>query len=174
MLTANGIKQEVSYVYLHALVTRLGYSLERPCIDMDSVDATICAKGKVTGSKGIILSPKIDVQLKATEQECSEDPITFSISKKNYDDLRQRTMVPKILILLFLPVKREWFDFDLEKILLYGKGYWMSLKGMNTSENQSSVTIHLPQSQRLTVDIIHQWMIAAANREELDYVLCEN
>ena len=32
-----------AYLYLHALVTRLGYSLERTSIDMDSVDATICA-----------------------------------------------------------------------------------------------------------------------------------
>jgi hypothetical protein len=102
MLTENGKKQEVSYIYLHALVTRLGFSLERTCVDMDSIDATICTKGKITGSKGMILSPKIDVQLKATEQKCAGDPIPFRISKKNYDDLRQHSMVPRIMVVLFL------------------------------------------------------------------------
>jgi hypothetical protein len=172
MLSANGRKQEISYTYLHALVTRLGYSLERSCIDMDSVDATICARGKVPGSKGIIRSPKIDVQLKAAEQEASGDSIAFPISKKNYDDLRQSTMVPRILVVLFLPVERDWFDFDLEKVSLYGKGYWTSLKGMSVNENQTTVTIRLHQSQRLTDEIIQQWMIAAADREELTYVSC--
>jgi uncharacterized protein DUF4365 len=172
MLTSNGKKQEIRYIYLHTLVTRLGYSLERTNIDMDSVDATICARAKVIGSKGIVSSPKIDVQLKATEYECSGDSIAFHISKKNYDDLRQSTMVPKILIVLFLPVERDWFDFDLDKISVYGKGYWMSLKGMSACENRSSVTIYLSQVQRVMDETIQQLMIAAANREELAYVPC--
>ena len=172
MLTANGIKQEVSYIYLHALVTRLGYALERISIDMDSVDATICARGKIPGSKGSILSPKIDVQLKATEQECSGDPIAFRISKKNYEDLRQRSMVPKIIAVLFLPEEGKWFDWDPEKISLYGKAYWKSLKGMNVRANNSGVTIYLSQSQRLTDEAIQQWMIAAATREEIAYASC--
>lgn len=172
VLKPNGIKQEISYIYLHALVTHLGYSLERTCIDMDSVDATICARGVVTHSKGILCSPKIDVQLKATERDCSEDSIPFSISKKNYDDLRQNMMVPKILIVLFLPVGKDWLNFDLEKISLYGKGYWKSLKGMEKRDNCSSITIHLSQSQRVTDETIQQLMIAAANREDLAYVSC--
>jgi hypothetical protein len=172
MLTANGIKQEVSYIYLHTLVTRLGYSLERTSIDMDSVDATICAKGKIIGSKGIIQSPKIDVQLKSTEQECSGDPISFRIPMKNYDDLRRNTMVPKKLIVVFLPKEMGWFDWDFEKIVVYSKGYWTSLKGMDASANHSNMTIHLSQSQRLTNETIQQWMIAAANREEVAYVSC--
>lgn len=172
MLTPNGAKEEISYLYLHALATRLRYSLERPSVDMDSVDATICARGKVVGSKGNILSPKIDVQLKTTRRECSDDPVAFSISKKNYDDLRKNTMVPRILTVLFLPAGTEWFNFDVEKISIYGKCYWMSLKGMDESPNRSEVTIHLPQSQRLTDVTIQQLMITAANREEFAYVSC--
>ncbi len=172
MLTKNGIKQEVSYIYLHALVTRLGYSLERTTIDMDSVDATICARGKITGSKGVVHSPKIDVQLKTTEQKCLGNPIPFSISKKNYDDLRQHTLVSKILIVLFLPEDGEWFSWDQEKISLYGGARWKSLKGMAASENTSNVTIHLSESERLTVEAIQQWMVAIANRKEIAYASC--
>jgi hypothetical protein len=172
MLTANDIKQEVSYLYLHALVTRLGYSLERTCIDRDSVDATICSRGIIPGSKGNILSPKIDVQLKASAQECSGSLIPFGISRKNYDDLRQNSMVPKLLIVLFLPEDGVWLDCDLEKIVLYGKSYWMSLKGMSATGNALSVTVYLNQSQRLTVEMIQEWMVAAANREDISHVSC--
>ncbi len=173
MLTSNDIKQEVSYVFLHALVTSLGYSLERCTIDRDSVDATICARGKIPGSRGVLQSPKIDLQLKATTQECSGNSISFSLSKKNYDDLRANTMVPRLLVVLFLPVgENGWFDADLEKILLFGKGFWTSLRGRESVENSSNKTIHLDQSQRVTPEAIQQWMIAAANREEISYVSC--
>ena len=172
MLTPNGIKQEISYLFLHAIATRLGYALERTCIDMDSIDATICARGKVPGSRGKILSPKIGVQLKATERECLDDSIPFVIPKKNYDDLRQNTMVPRILLVVFLPVGEDWFNLDLEKISLYGKGYWMSLNGLGVTDNRSGVTIHFPQSQRVTDGTIQQLMVAAANREEFSYVSC--
>jgi hypothetical protein len=170
MLTANGIKQEVSYLYLHALATRLGYALERTSIDMDSVDATICARGKIPGSKGVILSPKVDIQLKATEQ--GSHSLSFRLPKKNYDDLRQHTMVPKVLVVLFLPTERGWFNWDPERISLHGRAYWKSLKGMDESENVSSVTIHLLESQRLSDETLQQWMIAAANREEFIYAPC--
>src|ERR1700733_7426030 len=93
MLTSNDIKQEISYIYLHTLTVKLGYSMERICIDRDSVDATICSRGKIPGSKAIIRSPKIDVQLKATVRECSGNDIPFKISKKNYNELRQTAMV---------------------------------------------------------------------------------
>lgn len=172
MLTANGVKQEVSFIYLQALVTRLGYSLERTSFDMDSVDATICSRGKIPGSNGSILSPKIDVQLKATEQKCSGDPFSFVISKKNHNDLCQCTMVPRILIVHFLPGGTEWFHWDPEKISLCCQAYWMCFKVMNETTNISGVTVHLSQSQRLTVETIQQWMIAVGNREEIAYASC--
>ena len=169
MLTANGIKQEASYVYLHALVARLGYALERTSIDMDSVDATICSRGTVNGSKGLLKSPRVDVQLKATERKWSGGSIPFSISKKNYDDLREDHMVPKVLLVLFLPEDRQWLDWEPEKITLYAKAYWISLKGMPPSVNNSNVTVYLPQSQRLTEETVQEWMIAIANKEEIAY-----
>ncbi len=172
MLTPNGIKQEISLIYLHTLATRWSYSFELTRVDMDSVDATICAKGKISGSRGILRSPRIELQLKATEQECHQEIISFSISKKNYDDLRQTTMVPRILVVLFLPVGMDWFAFDQEKIEIYGKAFWKSLRGEAESENKTSVTIHFSQVQRLNEETIQQLMIAAANREELAYVSC--
>jgi len=98
--------------------------------------------------------------LKATTQKCSGDSNSFKISKKNYDDLRQNTMVPRVLIVLFLPQREAWIECDLEKVLIYGMGYWVSLKGMQADKNDSNVTIHLPQSQILSSTTLQQWMTA--------------
>lgn len=140
---------------------------------MDSVDATICAKGVIPGSERKLISPKIDVQLKATSQEKiknSASQIPFDISKKNYNELRSNTMVPRILIVLFLPSEeKDFFSFDEDKISLYGKGYWMSLKGMKKINNSSKVRIHIPEIQSLEKETIKELMICAANREDLAY-----
>jgi Domain of unknown function (DUF4365) len=172
MLSQNAIKQEISFLYLHALVTRLGYSLERTSFDFDSIDATICGKDIITGSKDTLSSPKIDVQLKATEQECSMDSIPFRISQKNYNDLSKISMVPRILIVIFLPLGKDWLECDLEKLIIFAKGYWMSLKGMEKTDNLSNKTIYLSQSQRLSQETVQRWMIAAANREDIAYASC--
>ena len=81
-------------------------------------------------------------------------------------------MVPKALIVLFLPPEMDWLGFDEDKILIYGKGFWMSLKGRKEGENHSAETIYLTQENRLTVESIRQLMISAANREDLAYVSC--
>jgi hypothetical protein len=81
-------------------------------------------------------------------------------------------MVPKILVVLFLPVGMNWFEFNAEKIGIYGKAYWKSLKGEAESENKSSVTVYFSQAERITEGTIQQLMIAAANREEFAYVPC--
>ena len=172
MLGPNDVKEKISYIHLDTLVTSLGYSLDRPRIDRDSVDATISAKGIIPGSNGYIRSPKIDVQLKSTGQVYFENSVTFKLPKKNYDDLRQNTMVPRILIILVIPEENGWFAWDLEKVLLYGKGYWKTLKGMEEIKNSTSRTVCFDQSDRLNVEVIKRLMIAAANREEFSYVSC--
>ena len=115
---------------------------------------------------------KIELQMKATEKECLGESIPFSISKKNYDDLRQLTMVPRILVVHFLPMGMNCFEYNPEKIGIYGKAYWKSLKGEAESENKSNVTVYFSQAQRISEGTIEQLMIAAANREEFTYVSC--
>ncbi len=169
----NDIKQELSYLYVHALATKLGYSFERTQIDRDSVDATVCAQGRVLGSKAIIHSPKIDLQLKATSTEFDEDPMPFRLSMKNYDDLRVVTMVPKMLVILVLPMDENlWIRWSEAELALKGKAYWMSLRGKSFVPNSTSVTIHIPHENRLTDSSFREWMIAGANQEEIAYAAC--
>ena len=72
----------------------------------------------------------------------------------------------------FLPIGMNWFEYGPEKIGIYGKGYWKSLRGETDSENKSNITIYFSQAQRISEGTIEQLMIAAANREEFDYVSC--
>lgn len=81
-------------------------------------------------------------------------------------------MVPKILVVLFLPKEGMCLDFDFDKLLLYGKAYWKSLKGMEENTNHTSTTIYLAHSQRFTEEALQELMIAASNREEFAHVPC--
>jgi hypothetical protein len=113
-------------------------------------------------------SAKIDVQLKATTSACCGQEIPFSISRKNYDDLRRKSLVQRVLLVLFLP--SDWFGWSLEQIVIRGTAYWKCLHGMEETNNSSQVTVYL--SQLVTEDTLRDWMIAAANRKEIAYVPC--
>ncbi|MGB3655945.1 MAG: DUF4365 domain-containing protein [Rivularia sp. (in: cyanobacteria)] len=61
-------KEQFSYAYLQAVTSVAGYSLYRPTVDDDSVDWGIAAKGII----GRIRAPRLELQLKSTEQGCYE------------------------------------------------------------------------------------------------------
>lgn len=65
MLTENQRKEELSVAYIHAIAAKVGFSCERPKIDMDSVDVEIKAHGKLAVDS-TFNSAEIKVQLKAT------------------------------------------------------------------------------------------------------------
>lgn len=141
MLTRNQIESELSLAYLHAVAAKVGFAVDVPHIDSDSVDAVIAAKGKVDPTS-IKHSPKIEVQLKASYNIAvlENDTISFSLSVKNYDDLRSDTMLPRILVLLALPQnKTDWLIHHPDKLVLQKCSYYVSLKGLPAITNRKYV-----------------------------------
>jgi hypothetical protein len=67
MLPPNLVKEHLSLVYIKAVATIAGFSVERITVDMDSVDVTIRAKGRLA-PESLDLSPLLDIQLKATQK----------------------------------------------------------------------------------------------------------
>ncbi len=61
----NQQKEQFSITYIRAIAAVAGYSLYRPEIDNDSVDLGIVARG----GTGIILSPRLELQLKCTARD---------------------------------------------------------------------------------------------------------
>jgi len=153
------IKEELSYAYLHILATKVGLKVDTPKIDDDSVDVEVSATGKI--AEGSFVSPKVQVQLKATINcnKGNDETISFSLKKKNYDNLRANTLVPRLLVVLCLPKDQsDWVIEDAKKLVLKESACYYSLKGMEDIEKES-ITIHIPRKNRLTSEKLYELMV---------------
>ena len=165
MLSENDIKEELSYVYAHAVATQVGYSVERISKDRDSVDIRICAKGEVD-PKAVFKSPSLELQLKATSQKICGDEFPFPLSIKNYTDLSAHTLIPRLLVILALPIVEEsWVCCTTEHLILKGQAYWMSLVGFEATNNSTNKTVHIPKLNLFNDMSLKRLMIAASKRE---------
>ena len=56
----------------------------------------------------------------------------------------------------------DWIDHDGDGITLKNKCYWVSLKGLPESANKTSVTVHIPENQIVTVDVLRGFVDQAS------------
>jgi Domain of unknown function (DUF4365) len=145
-------QEQFSSAYLLAIAAVAGFSLSKPYVDEDSIDFTISGKGRT----GIIVSPKLDLQLKCQMNDIpiGEKGFSYPLKIKNYDDLRLTNIqVPRILVVVLVPVDiSQWLNHsDTQTIFQYG-GYWASLHGLPPTSNKETVSIPIPQQNRLTSD----------------------
>jgi hypothetical protein len=73
------------------------------------VDRTLVARGWLH-ARAVLRSPKIDEQLKSLAREPlgkDQRVLTFRLNRKNYDELRHRAQVPRLLVALLLPRRPE-------------------------------------------------------------------
>lgn len=166
MLTGNLKESELSIAYVHALAVKGDFEFEMPRIDNDSVDVYICANGKSLCEDYTLSSPKIDIQLKATTnwKINSDGQIAFDLKIKNYDDLRNKCLVPKILVLLCLPKnKDEWVIHSEDELALRKCAYWISLLNMPPTENDTTVRVFL--NKIFSHDILKELLTKIAKEE---------
>ncbi len=166
MLSENDKKEELSYVFAHAVATHVGYSVEYVRKDRDSVDMRICAKGALH-PESVLFSPCLELQLKATSKEIDGSEIPFSLSIKNYNDLSRCSMVPRILVVLLLSSIEEWVSCTPEHLILHGQAYWLSLARLETCDNRANKTIQIPKKNVFNEVTLRKLMIAASKREVL-------
>lgn len=143
-------KEQLSNAYVRAVASAAGCSVSIPEVDDDSVDLSLKKKG---GSNCLYMSPQIDIQLKCTSQDVIRDDIlVFPLSVKNYNELRQISLVPRLLVVVVVPDEiDDWLYQTEEELSIKKCGYWLSLKEMDDTENESSVTVHIPRNQQFTV-----------------------
>ena len=159
LLNANHRKAQLSYVYLNAIASVIGYKvqkIEEP--DVYSVDAQINAGGD--------MAPQLDIQLKATSSPLwRRDGLRFRLHCKNYNDMRKRRMVPIILAVLVLPKDpSEWLNWNEEEIAMRGSMWWKSLKGYPSIDTKSK-TISLPENQMINLESLPELMDRARRGE---------
>jgi hypothetical protein len=167
-VTENEQKQQFSIAYIHAVAARAGYACQANLVDDDSVDITLAASGWVHG-KAVLRSPRLEVQLKATAQEILRaDHLAFPLPLKNYNDLRECSMVPRLLVVLFLPPSlSEWLEQTEDQMVSRRCAYWLSLFDQPEVVNAKTVTVQVPRKNCLTVDNLQTLMQHASRRQPL-------
>lgn len=167
-MSENEQKQQLSVAYVHAVAARAGYSCQVTPIDDDSIDVQIACRGWVN-QQSVSRSPKIEVQLKATAHDIAgEDHIAFPLPVKNYNDLREKSLVPRILVVLCLPQNDAlWLVQTEEQMISRSCAYWVSLLNQPPRTNSSTVTVHLPRTQQLTVNNLTTLMAKVSREEQL-------
>jgi hypothetical protein len=163
----NEQKQQLSMAYLHAVASAAGFACQDPGVDDDSVDRTLVARGWVH-AKAVLRSPKIDVHLKSMARApflTGEESFTFRLGKKNYNDLRHRAMVPRLLVVFLLPRDPgQWIEQNDERLLSRYAAYYVSLFGMPEASQRGKVPVVLPRKNLLSVDNLRRLMAQASQR----------
>ena len=158
LLTSNDQKEGWSLLYVKALATRAGYSTTRPMIDRDSVDLSLRAGGP--------FRPGLDLQLKATSKlsTLKDGLLSFELPIKNYNDLREETQTPRLLVVLELPSNMsKCITITEEELILRRRAYWLNLQtGNDPVMNKTSVTVHIPQHNLLNVEALCKLMDKSA------------
>lgn len=159
-------KELLSIAYIQALCATAGLNYNEPKIDNDGVDITIRGKG----FSGNYSCPRIEFQLKCTSSHSyidhSTNELVYPLPVHNYNYLVSPSVVPILLAVHFSPIDQtSWLQHkDLGMTLRYAT-YWCSLAGLPVSNNNSSVTVRIPLSQRLGPNTLI-WMMQQVSSEK--------
>jgi hypothetical protein len=144
-------KEELSLSYLNVICAYKGIAVEYQRHDEDSIDVII--KKTMVKSNGQERKTLLGVQLKATAQKLVEDDTGFSypLKKKNFKDLRMDSAIPMMLCVLRLPEKEaDWLTHTVDELILRNCMYWCDITKLPDSDNETSISIHIPNENTLT------------------------
>ena len=152
-------QEQFSLAYVQAVCSSASLSVNT--VDRDfGVDLNINGQR----SAGWKFSPQIDIQVKSTSTATvGQNSVSFKLKRKNYDDLIDTNLsTPRYLFLVLIPSDPvNWLSISESEMISRKCGYWMSLKGMPTTTNESTVTINVPRDHLLTRQSVLKLMIAA-------------
>jgi hypothetical protein len=168
MLTENDIKEELSFAFVHAVAARAGFSCEIVRKDRDSVDMHIFARGQLHPASTFV-SPALAVQAKASVIEpLPEDTFDFRLKMKNYDDLRRRSLIPRVLVVLVLPRDpAAWLSLSAEELVLRRCAFWRSLLGAPASTHETYQDVRVSRAHPFTGEALHALMVRVSRQEDL-------
>lgn len=179
-LTLNNIEAELSFAYIKAVASMAGMSCDvtNRTEDDNGIDARITARGNALPDNAIRTEVTINIQLKATKQNCSntESAISFFIKgKERYNNLvDNKASTPVILVVYFLPEDAEkWLYQNKKALILRGGAYWTSLMGKEETHNKSGETVYIPKNQLFTVTSLQTLAGKIANFELPKYTFMD-
>ena len=148
-------KEGLSKAYVQAVAAVAGYTVATQDFDRDGVDVQVRAGGA--------MRPSLDLQLKATVRLVQDGANwRFPLPKRNYDLLRERTMVPRALVVLDLPPEEErWLTASDQELVMRRCAYWITITGAPESANERTVTVSIPTRNRFDVPALKDLMDGA-------------
>lgn len=155
-------KEQFSNAYFLAIAAKARCNPSKQEVDDDSVDWSL--------SKKIIGRPKLDIQLKCTENlRLDGDSFKYPLKIKNYNDLIiEDVSVPRILVVFSVPENiDEWLSQNTENLVIRKCGYWVSLKGLSVVDNTNNVTVSIPSSNIFSVEQLNEIMDIIAEKKTL-------
>ena len=138
-MSPNLIQEQLSMAYARAVIFGAGFRLSRPEIDDHGIDGTILDPDR----RGV---DRVDFQIKATTQyRIANGVVVYDLRVEDYNRLIIEDDVPRILILYIMPEDANmWLAQNDDELCLRKCAYWISLMGMNRSQNSSTVRVSAP------------------------------
>jgi hypothetical protein len=153
LLAATDREEALSRAYVQTVAAGAGYLVATRDFDRDGIDCEIKAGGH--------MRPALGIQLKATVTlgECVEGCYRYPLKRRNYDWLRGPSQTPRILVVLALPEQEtDWLSISAAELVLRRCAYWVSLVDAPETTNQTSVTVRLPEVNRLDTESLRRLM----------------
>jgi hypothetical protein len=155
-------KEWMSLAYLRAICAQVGLNMSRAEFD-NGIDWYIGSIPSLNGES--LANSFLAIQLKATQNWQVEDGgfFKYNLPIKNYNLLRTESRSPQYLVVFTLPsnleswIKYQWESVDHEHIIeLRHMAYYLNLRGLPATDNQESITIQIPVSNKLTSQVLGQ------------------
>ena len=151
MLPKTHVQSRLHAACFTALAAAAGLNANELAQDQ-GVDFNVRAYRNIGGQR-IPVGLVVPIQLKATtrwqRKNGKNGYISIDLKVEDYNKLAQSTP-PTILVVMLLPQEHDqWTDFTLQHTLIRHCCYWSIIKE-TVSKNQSSVRVHIPESNFLT------------------------
>lgn len=170
-LSENDVKERLSIAYIYAISTIAGFGVDEIKVDRDSIDVEVRANDYLL-PESKMKGTKLALQLKATSARPNgDDTFSFRVKRKNYDDLREPSMLPRLLIVYLLPEDcMQWCNHGEDATQLQTCAYWYNLYGSPKIDTEST-TIHIPKINVFSPSALRKLMEKASMRQELGNAL---
>jgi hypothetical protein len=149
-LSVSAAQEQFSKAFILAMASLAGCSVAEPKPDDDSIDWTLSCRLAPR-------RPKLDLQVKSTNDGTgTEAAIHYPLKRKNYDELILADLLtPRLLVLVVVPPDPlAWLTASPEALVLRHCAYWVSLRGLPATDNETSVTVEVPRANLFDVSAL--------------------
>ena len=166
------IQSNLSYSYLHAVVSRAGGACDSPGQTADGMgmDAVLNFVGQFS-PKPTFRKISITVQLKSTRQTLRliNGRFSYAVKSEQYRKYTELSPTEFLLVLFVLPDDPgEWLKLTPQELTLKKCCYWTSLNEAPPWSG-SDVTVHIPEKNLFNVEQLHQILAKLSIGERLKY-----